>query len=34
MTKLRRISDALKVRSVHQRDEIAHDDTRRRITFA
>ncbi len=34
MTQVRRISDALKVRSVHQRDEIAHDDTRRQITFA
>lgn len=34
MTKLRRISDALKVRAGHQRDEIAHDDTRRQVTFA
>jgi long-chain acyl-CoA synthetase len=34
MTEVRRISDALKVRAAHQRDEIAHDDTRRRITFA
>lgn len=34
MTEVRRISDALKVRGVHQRDEIAHDDTRRQITFA
>jgi long-chain acyl-CoA synthetase len=34
MTEVRRISDALKVRSVHQRDEIAHDDTRRQMTFA
>ena len=34
MTQVRRISDALKLRSVHQRDEIAHDDTRRQITFA
>lgn len=31
---VRRISDALKVRSVHQRDDIAHDDTRRSITYA
>lgn len=30
----RRISDALKVRSVHQAGEIAHDDTRRQITYA
>lgn len=34
MDEVRRISDALKVRAVHQRDEIAHDDTRRQITFA
>ncbi|TSB02339.1 class I adenylate-forming enzyme family protein [Sphingorhabdus contaminans] len=34
MTKVRRISDALKIRATHQRDEIAHDDTRRTITFA
>jgi long-chain acyl-CoA synthetase len=34
MTAVRRISDALKVRAVHQRDEIAHDDTRRAITYA
>ena len=34
MTEVRRICDALKVRAVHQRDEIAHDDTRRQITFA
>lgn len=33
-TAVRRISDALKVRAVHQRDEIAHDDTRRAITYA
>ena len=26
MTEVRRISDALKVRAVHQRDEIAHED--------
>jgi len=31
---VRRISDALKVRASHQKDEIAHDDTRRRITFS
>jgi acyl-CoA synthetase (AMP-forming)/AMP-acid ligase II len=31
---VRRISDALKVRAIHQRDEIAHDDTRRAISFA
>jgi long-chain acyl-CoA synthetase len=31
---VKRISDALKVRAVHQRDEIAHDDTRRAISFA
>lgn len=34
MSRVRRISDALKVRAVHQRDEIAHDDTRRQMTFA
>lgn len=34
MTEVRRISDALKVRAVHQRDDIAHDDIRRQITFA
>ncbi|PKB14396.1 long-chain acyl-CoA synthetase [Novosphingobium kunmingense] len=34
MKEVRRISDALKVRAVHQRDEIAHDDTRRQITYA
>ncbi|MDP3674971.1 MAG: class I adenylate-forming enzyme family protein [Novosphingobium sp.] len=33
MTEVRRISDALKVRATHQRDEIAHDDTRRQMTF-
>lgn len=32
--KVRRISDALKVRAQHQPDDIAHDDTRRHITFA
>lgn len=31
---VRRISDALKVRAAHQADQIAHDDTRRAITFA
>ncbi len=31
---VRRISDALKVRAMHQADEIAHDDTRRQISFA
>ncbi|MEO5598075.1 MAG: class I adenylate-forming enzyme family protein [Novosphingobium sp.] len=31
---VRRISDALKVRATLQRDEIAHDDTRRQITYA
>lgn len=31
---VRRISDALKVRAQHQADEIAHDDTRRQISFA
>jgi acyl-CoA synthetase (AMP-forming)/AMP-acid ligase II len=31
---VRRISDALKVRATHQADQIAHDDTRRTITFA
>lgn len=34
VTVVRRISDALKVRATHQRDEIAHDDTRRQLTFA
>lgn len=34
MTEVRRISDALRLRAVHQRDEIAHDDTRRQITYA
>ncbi|WEK42364.1 MAG: class I adenylate-forming enzyme family protein [Candidatus Sphingomonas colombiensis] len=33
-SKVQRISDALKVRAEHQRDEIAHDDVRRAITFA
>jgi long-chain acyl-CoA synthetase len=31
---VRRISDALKVRASHQKDEIAHDDTRRQISFS
>ena len=31
---VRRISVALKVRAQHQADEIAHDDTRRQISFA
>jgi acyl-CoA synthetase (AMP-forming)/AMP-acid ligase II len=31
---VRRISDALKVRASHQAGEIAHDDTRRQISFA
>jgi len=31
---VRRISDALKVRAQHQRDQVAHDDTRRVLTFA
>ena len=30
---VRRISDALRVRAQFQRDEIAHDDTRRQLTF-
>jgi len=34
MVEVRRISDALKVRAGHQGDEIAHDDTRRQITYA
>jgi long-chain acyl-CoA synthetase len=34
MDQVRRISDALRVRASLQRDEIAHDDTRRQITFA
>jgi long-chain acyl-CoA synthetase len=34
MVEVRRICDALKVRAGHQRDEIAHDDTRRQMTFA
>jgi len=33
MSEVRRISDALKVRATHQRDEIAHDDTRRQVTY-
>ena len=31
---VRRISDALKVRAQHQANDIAHDDTRRQISFA
>ncbi len=31
---VRRITDALRIRGVHQATEIAHDDTRRAITFA
>lgn len=31
---VRRISDALKVRASHQKDDIAHDDTRRQMTFS
>jgi long-chain acyl-CoA synthetase len=31
---VKRICDALKVRAEHQRDEIAHDDTRRAMTYA
>lgn len=34
MAEVRRISDALKIRAKHQRDQIAHDDTRRQLTFA
>lgn len=34
MVDVRRISDALKVRAHHQANEIAHDDTRRQLTFA
>lgn len=34
MTEVRRISDALKVRAEHQRDEIAHDGINRKITYA
>jgi acyl-CoA synthetase (AMP-forming)/AMP-acid ligase II len=34
MTQVRRISDALRIRAIHQRDDIAHDDIRRQITFA
>ncbi len=33
-SEVRRISDALRVRAEHQRDEIAHDDTRRQLTYA
>ncbi|KTE77573.1 class I adenylate-forming enzyme family protein [Sphingopyxis sp. A083] len=31
---VRRISDALKMRATHQASEIAHDDTRRQMSFA
>lgn len=31
---VKRISDALKVRAGHQADQVAHDDTRRAMTFA
>jgi long-chain acyl-CoA synthetase len=34
MNEVRRISDALKVRTTHQRDEIAHDGITRQISFA
>jgi long-chain acyl-CoA synthetase len=34
MSQVRRISDALKVRASHQRDDVAHDGVSRRITFA
>lgn len=34
MGEVRRISDALKVRATHQRDEIAHDGINRQITYA
>lgn len=34
MIEVRRISDALKVRATHQRDEIAHDGINRAITYA
>ncbi len=33
-TTIRRFSDALKVRAQHQPGSIAHDDTRRTLTFA
>ena len=33
-TTVRRFPDALKVRAEHQSDDIAHDDTRRTLTFA
>jgi long-chain acyl-CoA synthetase len=33
-TTIRRLPDALKVRVEHQADEVAHDDTRRVLTFA
>jgi acyl-CoA synthetase (AMP-forming)/AMP-acid ligase II len=34
VNEVRRISDALKVRAAHQRDEIAHDGITRQITYA
>ena len=34
MVEVRRISDALKLRAINTPDEIAHDDTRRQLTFA
>ncbi|MBV9842604.1 MAG: acyl--CoA ligase [Sphingomonadaceae bacterium] len=34
MTEIRRLPDALRVRAQHQRDEIAHDDGRRALSFA
>ncbi|MEN9717188.1 MAG: hypothetical protein RIQ99_66 [Pseudomonadota bacterium] len=34
MVEVKRISDALKVRATHQRDEIAHDGINRAITYA
>lgn len=34
MVEVRRISDALKVRATHQRDEIAHDGINRAVTYA
>lgn len=33
MVDVRRISDALKIRAQHQADDVAHDDTRRQMTF-
>lgn len=34
VVEVRRISDALRVRAQHQSDDVAHDDTRRQLTFA